>query len=228
MYIRQNISKFLLILSLSLVFMISSCSEPPEDKKISNKQTPEASQTAPTSKPESPKVETPKPETPAPETPEPTAPKPAPEPVTPKPEPAKPEAPEPVPPKPVKEPGVADVITMKNPAYTKHKKGIILFTHKKHVEEYEIGCGKCHHDKDGAPLNDLTVKDKVDSCIACHAKPGQAPRPKDKTKLSQKEKLEFHAEAIHLNCITCHKEYNKKNDTKTAPSSCTKCHPKRS
>ena len=27
-------------------------------------------------------------------------------------------------------------------------------------------------------------------------------------------------------CITCHKVFNKKNKTKAAPQSCTKCHPK--
>ncbi|MCK5096796.1 MAG: cytochrome c3 family protein [Desulfobacteraceae bacterium] len=116
---------------------------------------------------------------------------------------------------------------MDNPAYSTHKKSIVLFTHKKHAEEYKIGCGECHHDKDGTPLNDLKENDDAENCIACHTKPGQAPRPKDKTKLSLKEKLEYHAEAIHENCIKCHKEYNKKNDTKAAPSSCSKCHPKR-
>ena len=39
--------------------------------------------------------------------------------------------------------------------------------------------------------------------------------------------VELVAEAIHANCISCHKDYNKKNKTKAAPQSCTKCHPKK-
>lgn len=228
MYIKQNIYKFLFIFSIVIVFMASSCSKPAEDKTMPAKQISETTQA------EKIKVETPAPvvaktEKPIPETskpvtePEPVVPKPvAPEPV--KPEPVKPE---PVKPKPAIASGLTDVITMENPAYKKHKKGIVLFTHKKHAKEHKIGCGQCHHDKEGKPLNDLKDNDKVDACIACHTKPGQAPRPKDKTKkLSKKEKREYHAEAIHENCIACHKEHNKKNNTKAAPSSCSKCHPK--
>ena len=116
---------------------------------------------------------------------------------------------------------VADVIPMNNKAYSKHKKGIVEFTHKKHIEDYEIGCGECHHDNKGKALNNLKLTDSVQNCIACHKNPGQA-----KGKKAKKDKLEFHAEAIHMNCIDCHKDYNKKNNTKDAPSSCNKCHPK--
>jgi len=41
-----------------------------------------------------------------------------------------------------------------------------------------------------------------------------------------KKALEYQAEAMHENCISCHKAYDKKNKTKAAPTSCTKCHPK--
>jgi len=36
-----------------------------------------------------------------------------------------------------------------------------------------------------------------------------------------------HAEALHLNCISCHKKANKASGTKAAPTSCAKCHPKK-
>ncbi|MDX2443842.1 MAG: cytochrome c3 family protein [Bacteroidales bacterium] len=207
MSIKYIAYKFFFVFSLALIFMISACSKPSEDKELPAKKVAETIQT------EQVKVVTPAPEPPKPEILAPS---------DPKPEPSKP-----VTPKPVKKSNLVDVITMENPAYPTHKKGIVLFTHKKHVEEYEIGCRECHHDKDGVPLNDLKENDKVDTCILCHSKPGQAPRPKDKKKLSQKEKLEYHAEAIHENCIKCHKEFNKENATKAAPSSCSKCHPKR-
>lgn len=130
---------------------------------------------------------------------------------------------------------VDDVIQMKNKAYSKHKKSISTFSHKKHNEEYKIGCGECHHDAKAKPLNDLTVGADVQGCIECHKIPGQMPGDLKKEmkakKASKKEisakKMEYHAEAIHENCISCHKAHNKKNKTKDAPATCTKCHPKK-
>ena len=127
-----------------------------------------------------------------------------------------------------------DVIKMENPAYKKHKKKIVTFSHKKHNEEYKAGCGECHHDDKGKPLDNLKAGDDVKGCIECHKKPGQIPgkmkkalKAKKTPKAEQKKaKLEYHAEAIHYNCIGCHKVYNKKNKTKAAPATCTKCHPK--
>ena len=122
---------------------------------------------------------------------------------------------------------VKDEIVMENPAY-KHKKGIVTFTHKKHHEEYKLGCGECHHDKDGKPLNDLKMGDDVQGCIECHKKPGKAKSSKD-NKLTEKEEREYHANALHDNCIGCHKDDNKKKTGKTAgpaPTKCNDCHPK--
>jgi hypothetical protein len=129
---------------------------------------------------------------------------------------------------------VDDVIKMQNPAYSEHTKGIVEFTHKKHATDYGAACGDCHHDDKGQPLADLKEGDDVQQCIACHSKPGEVPKElkkewKDK-KLKKEEtnKLarEYHAEAIHDNCIGCHKKWNKENKSKAAPTSCTKCHPK--
>ena len=130
---------------------------------------------------------------------------------------------------------VPEVIRMENKAYKKHKKGIVLFSHKQHIEAYQIGCGECHHDKNGKPLADLKEGDDVKNCISCHKTPGQAPKKIKKewkaNKLTKaeirKNKLEYHAEAMHFNCIGCHKMYNKKNHTKKAPATCSKCHPKK-
>lgn len=127
---------------------------------------------------------------------------------------------------------VKDVIKMENKAYAKHTKSIVQFPHKKHSAEYKIKCGECHHDEKGNPL-ELKEGDTVKSCISCHKIPGRLPKDvkaelkkiTDK-KVKQSKTLEYHAEAIHLNCVGCHKEYNKKNNTKAAPKMCTKCHPK--
>lgn len=125
-----------------------------------------------------------------------------------------------------------DDIRMENKqAYDEHKQGIVIFTHKKHTEEYKIGCGDCHHDKDGKPLT-LKVGDDVQSCLECHVK-GKS----DKKALSalppaerRKEALKFHYDAIHENCQGCHEKFNmeKAGDKRKgpAPVACTQCHPK--
>lgn len=126
---------------------------------------------------------------------------------------------------------VEDQFTMKTKEYTKHTYHPVPFTHKKHHEDYKIGCGECHHDADGKAL-ELSLGDDVQRCIECHDKPGKAPRQKGK-KLTKKEKLAYHAEALHGNCIACHKDVNKAFKKKAkdkkakgpAPTSCKKCHP---
>jgi len=130
-----------------------------------------------------------------------------------------------------------DVIPLQDPAYKKHKKGIVQFEHKKHWDDYakdypefyKNGCGECHHDKDGKPLAKLKDGDDVQKCIECHKIPAEAPKGKKaKKKLSKKEKIkEYHAEALHANCRGCHKKFNKKYKPKKAPTTCTKCHPKK-
>lgn len=120
---------------------------------------------------------------------------------------------------------VPDVIKMSEPSYKEHEKGIVEFSHKKHVTDYKATCGDCHHDDKGKPLA-LKEGDNVQKCIECHKKPGEKPKGKDAPKLSKKQELEYHAEALHDNCRECHKDHNKKNKTKAAPVTCTKCHPK--
>ena len=117
-----------------------------------------------------------------------------------------------------------DVIPLENKAYA-HKKGIVQFSHKKHYTEYKAGCGECHHDANNKPLNNLKEGDPVQSCFECHNKPGEI-KGKEAKGLSKKDKLAYHANALHDNCKGCHKDYNKKNNTKAAPTTCTKCHPK--
>jgi len=132
---------------------------------------------------------------------------------------------------------VPEVIELNDPAYEKHKKGIVKFTHQKHQTEYakqypefyKKGCGECHHDKDNKPLTELKEGDDVERCIECHKKPSERPKGKKAPKLKKKERLEYHAEAFHYNCKGCHKKFNKKykGQKKKAPTTCKKCHPKK-
>jgi len=130
---------------------------------------------------------------------------------------------------------VPDVIDLNDPAYKEHKKGVVHFEHKKHQDDYakqypefyKNGCGECHHDKDNKPLTELKEGDDVQKCIECHKKPSERPKGKDAPKLKKKERLEYHAEALHYNCKGCHKKFNKKYKPKKAPTTCAKCHPKK-
>lgn len=129
---------------------------------------------------------------------------------------------------------VDPVIRMQNPAYDTHTKGIVEFTHEKHVTEYGAACGDCHHDDQGQPLTELKMGDEVQNCIECHAKPGQMPREEKKAMRDDKvpraeqqiRKRAYHAEALHDNCRDCHRQYNKDNKTRSAPTTCSKCHPR--
>ena len=139
---------------------------------------------------------------------------------------------------------VPDMIELNDPAYEKHKKGIVIFSHGKHQKEYaekypefyENGCGECHHDENNKPLSDLKEGDDVQRCIECHKIPAEMPAkmkkemrakkvPKEERK---KKRMEYQAEAFHDNCEGCHKKYNKKyKPKKKAPTTCAKCHPKK-
>lgn len=128
---------------------------------------------------------------------------------------------------------VADVIKMQTKEYETHTEGIVEFTHKKHSEEYpakyadfhKLGCGECHHDKDNKPLTQMKSGDPVRRCIECHTKPSERPKGKGAPYLSKKERLGYHAEAIHYNCWDCHIKYNVDMKTSAAPTTCAKCHP---
>ncbi len=137
---------------------------------------------------------------------------------------------------------VPDVIPLQDPAYKKHKKGVVQFEHKKHWDDYskeypeyyKNKCGECHHDKDNKPLTELKDGDEVQKCIECHKIASEVPtklkKKWRKKKISKDEKkkkrMEYHAEALHDNCKVCHKKFNKKYKPKKAPTTCTKCHPK--
>ena len=119
---------------------------------------------------------------------------------------------------------VADSFKVETKEYKKRSKSPSTLSHKKHAEDYGISCGECHHDKDGKPLADLKMGDNVQRCVECHTK-------LEKSKEDRKNIMVLE-NAMHGNCIACHKETNiKAGDPKgrkgPAPTSCTKCHPKK-
>lgn len=122
---------------------------------------------------------------------------------------------------------VKDTFTMETKGYKTKKKAppkysLVDFTHKKHAEDYKISCGDCHHDDKGKPL-DLKMGDDVQGCSECH-------NIFEKTETNKKD-IMVHENAIHGNCVDCHKKFNiEKGDPKglkgPAPASCVKCHKK--
>lgn len=121
---------------------------------------------------------------------------------------------------------VSDVIVLQSKGYSEHTRKLVEFTHKKHVDDYKIACGDCHHDNKGKPLNNIKLDSKVEKCIDCHSIPGERPRGKEAPQLSKAERLEYHAEAMHFNCRDCHRDHNKAQNTKAAPTACNDCHTK--
>ena len=129
---------------------------------------------------------------------------------------------------------VPQVIKLHDKAYSKHKKGVVIFEHEKHAydikkkypELYKTSCGECHHDEKNKPLVNLKEGDNVKNCIECHKKPKYV-KGKAAKRLSKEQKREYHANALHDNCKDCHKKYNKKykKTAKTgAPTTCKRCH----
>ena len=115
------------------------------------------------------------------------------------------------------------IIEMKNEAaVSEHRMEIVIFTHEKHSldkpDGHGINCGECHHDKTGNPLLELTANDSVSGCFECHDKKDRPRKPQD---ISDEDwrvmRLEYYVEAMHDNCIECHKQGG-------GPVKCTECH----
>ena len=115
-------------------------------------------------------------------------------------------------------------ITMDSKIYSKHTKGLVQFSHKKHADQEGIGCSDCHHVyKDGK--NTWKEGDEVQKCEACHSEPA---KPKgDKTKMSKAEKIKkYHKDALHANCKGCHKKMiDKTSEMGMKLKKCSGCHP---
>jgi hypothetical protein len=111
---------------------------------------------------------------------------------------------------------VPDKVKIENEGYKKDKKGPVKLSHKKHAQEYKLGCTECHHEyKDGK--NVWKEGDPVKKCSACHD---------PENKKGNADKLQ---NAYHKNCKNCHKDMVKEGKAKDAPfKKCNDCHEKKS
>ena len=105
--------------------------------------------------------------------------------------------------------------------------GPVTFTHRKHINEYGIGCADCHHDSSHEPIVAYSP-DEFFNCADCHLEEGLIRGPIAENETSIDDLLIHRANVLHMRCIGCHKKANAKQHVVRAPEACRICHTKRS
>ena len=95
--------------------------------------------------------------------------------------------------------------------------GPVMFSHAGHVRKYDLSCIACHHTLDS---EDSEVEEH---CKDCHAKPGFV-RGKQAEELDEEDLLEHYLNALHAQCINCHKQKKIEDRKRKIPVGCTQCH----
>ncbi len=95
--------------------------------------------------------------------------------------------------------------------------GPATFNHSGHVKEHGVSCRACHHTLD----EDETEVEE--HCNECHSEPGFI-RGKEAEGLEEDEIVEHYLNALHMQCIDCHKEKKIEDRKRKIPVGCTQCH----
>ena len=95
--------------------------------------------------------------------------------------------------------------------------GPVKFSHADHVREYGLSCIDCHHTLES---EDEEVEEH---CRDCHAESGFI-RGKQAEELDEDELIEHYLNALHAQCINCHKEKKIEDRKRKIPVGCTQCH----
>ena len=103
--------------------------------------------------------------------------------------------------------------------------GSVTFSHGNHAADYNVTCGRCHHDDSGEPLADLSPGEEINSCTDCHDQEGLL-RGKAMADASGEDILAHYPNAMHQMCIGCHKTQNNRTHFMKAPEACRGCHAK--
>ena len=104
--------------------------------------------------------------------------------------------------------------------------GPFVFQHRKHFEEYGMGCGNCHHDGDHEPILGY-ADDKPFACGECHDKEGLIRGPIAENAASHDDLIARRVNVLHIRCIGCHKKINSERHAIRMPEACRMCHAKR-
>jgi hypothetical protein len=104
--------------------------------------------------------------------------------------------------------------------------GPVKFTHLKHVEDYGAVCGDCHHDSDYEPI-EAYDPDAIYACGECHEEEGLIRGPVAENNASESDLIAHRPNALHLQCIGCHRLYNDLQRVVRVPESCIACHDRR-
>ncbi|MCW8801346.1 MAG: class III cytochrome C family protein [Desulfobacter sp.] len=114
------------------------------------------------------------------------------------------------------------IITIEAPEEVEAKKGAVGFPHGLH---FQFACKACHHDWDG--------ESEVEACDSCHSE----TEPSGTRSIKDEENQMYFLAAYHNNCLTCHRDMNKKRKAamaqgdidkadlpKATPVNCKGCH----
>jgi hypothetical protein len=104
--------------------------------------------------------------------------------------------------------------------------GPFVFQHRKHFEEYGMGCGACHHDGDHEPITGY-ADDKPFACGDCHDEEGLTRGPIAENAASHDDLISRRVNVLHIRCIGCHKKINSERHAIRMPEACRMCHTKR-
>lgn len=95
--------------------------------------------------------------------------------------------------------------------------GPATFNHIGHVKDHGISCQACHHTLD----EDETEVEE--HCNECHTRPGFI-RGKEAEEMDEEELVEHYLNALHMQCIDCHREKKIEDRKRKIPVGCTQCH----
>ena len=113
-------------------------------------------------------------------------------------------------------PGVFEY-TFPKVAAIKIYSGPVTFNHAGHVNDIGLACNACHHTLEPQET------EVEEHCSDCHTEPGFI-RGKEADGLGDDELIEHYLNALHAQCIDCHKQKKIEDRKRSIPIGCTQCH----
>ena len=95
--------------------------------------------------------------------------------------------------------------------------GPVEFNHAGHVTTHGLTCNECHHTLEPGET------EVEENCRDCHGEPGFI-RGKEAEDVDWDELMEHYLNALHYQCIECHKAKLIENRDRKIPIGCTQCH----